>query len=94
MRRSKKPKPTFDVARTELSVDRVGWVYRSETLDAGLTHWSVSASPDPPVAAEPAQPESRSWIETGVSVMVLPFSLTLVAMVAPMYWLLSSRDSQ
>jgi hypothetical protein len=94
MRRSKKLKPTFDVARTELSVDRVGWVYRSETLDAGLTQSPVSAAPNPPVSAEPAQTESRSWIETGVSVMVLPFSLTLVAVVAPMFWLLSSRDNQ
>jgi hypothetical protein len=94
MRRSKKPKPTFDVARAELSIDRVGWVYRSETLDAGLTQSSVWASSASPVAADPAPPESRSWIETGVSVMVLPFSLTLVAMVAPMYWLFSSRDSQ
>jgi hypothetical protein len=82
------------VARTELSEDRVGWVYRSETFDAGLTKSAVSASPGSFVAAEPAPPESRSWIETGVGVMVLPFSLTLVAMVAPMYWLFSSRESQ
>jgi hypothetical protein len=94
MRRSKKPKLTFDVARTELSENRVGWVYRSETLEAGLTKWSVSASPEPSVAAGPAPPESRSWLETGVGVMVLPFSLTLVAMVAPMYWLFASRESE
>jgi hypothetical protein len=94
MRRSKKPKLTFDVARTELSDDRVGWVYRSETLEAGLTRSSVSTSPGSWVATEPAPPASRSWIETGVGVMVLPFSLTLVAMVAPMYWLFSSRESQ
>jgi hypothetical protein len=92
MPRSKKPRPTFDVARTELSENRVGWVYRSEALDAGLT--KSSPSPEPSVTTEPAPPESRTWIETGVSVMVLPLSLTLVAMVAPMYWLLSSRDSQ
>jgi len=79
------------VARTELSENRVGWVYRSEVLDAGLTTSPVS--PEPAVTPEPA-PESRSWIETGVSVMVLPLSLTLVAMVAPMYWLLSSRENQ
>jgi hypothetical protein len=80
------------VARTELSENRVGWVYRSEALDTGLTQ--SSASPEPFVITEPAPPESRSWIETGVSVMVLPLSLTLVAMVAPMYWLLSSRESE
>ena len=92
MPRSKKPRPTFDVARTELSENRVGWVYRSEAVDAGLT--TSAASPKPAVTPEPAAPESRSWIETGVSVMVLPLSLTLVAMVAPMYWLLSSRENQ
>ena len=94
MPRSKKPRPTFDVARTELGEDRVGWVYRSEALEAGMTKSSISASPDPVIAAEPAQQESRSWIETGIGVMVLPFSLTLVAMIAPMYWLFAPRDSQ
>jgi hypothetical protein len=91
MPRSKKPRPTFDVARTELSENRVGWVYRSEALDAGLTTASVPA--EPAVTTEPAPPESRSWVETGVGVMVLPLSLTLVAIVAPMYWLFT-REGQ
>ena len=93
MRRSRKSKPSFDLARTPLSEDRVGWVYRSEALEAGMTKSSVSASPEPSVA-EPVPQESRSWVETGIGVLVLPFSLTLIAMVAPMYWLLASRDSQ
>jgi len=94
MRRSKKSKPSFDLARTQLSEDRVGWVYRSDALEAGTTQSSVSASPDASVVAEPVPQESRSWVETGIGVMVLPFSLTLIAMVAPVYWLLASRERQ
>ena len=94
MRRSKRSKPSFDVARTELSEDRVGWVHRSEALEPGMTPSSVSASPEPSVVADPAPQESRSWVETGIGVMVLPFSLTLIAMVAPVYWLLASRGRQ
>jgi hypothetical protein len=94
MRRSKKSKPSFDLARAQLSEDHVGWVYRSEALEAGMTKSPASASPEPPVVAERGPQESRSWVETGIGVMVLPFSLTLIAMVAPVYWLLASRERQ
>jgi hypothetical protein len=94
MRRSKKSKPSFDLARTQLSEDRVGWVYRSDALEAGVTKSSVSASPEASIVAEPAPQESRSWVEMGIGVMVLPLSLTLIAMVAPVYWLLASRERQ
>lgn len=113
-RKSKKPRPTFDVARAEVGTGRAGWVYRSDaelpvelessaappasTLErseaarAELTHsFPAAPTPAPPPQAQPAASAAAGWIETGVGVMMLPFTLAIVAMVAPMLWVFGSR---
>jgi hypothetical protein len=92
MPRSKKSRPSFEVARADLGESRVGWVYRSD--------------PPAPVIAEPRRPAparvsapaslprpevSRGWVETGLGVMGLPVALTIAAMMAPVLWFLAPR---
>src|SRR5262245_47700197 len=95
MPRSKKPKPSFDVARADLHESKVGRVYRStepDTVPAPAVAEQVA--PPPPVfrAISPSRPEvSRGWIETGVGVLGLPLTLTVVTMMAPVLWFLTSR---
>ena len=108
-RPSKKPKPTFDVAREPIAPSGSGWVYRSD-----------SAPPAPPAVPretrEPQIPEvlekaaylpvrepfrphqavdahaERSWLQTGVYLMVLPMSIGMTLMFAPVTWLLRGRS--
>jgi hypothetical protein len=95
MRRSKKSKPSFDVARTDLGESRVGWVYRSDAPPPGLAGSPSPTSPKLFSAAEsPRQQTSRGWVETGIGVMALPFTLTIVAMMAPVLWLFAPRARQ
>jgi hypothetical protein len=87
MPRSKTSKPSFDMARTDLGESHVGWVYRSDA--------PVTDRPKPFATAEsPAQETSHGWLETGIGVMGLPFTLTIVAMMAPMLWLFAPRARQ
>jgi hypothetical protein len=51
---------------------------------------------DPPrgesARREAPQPETpHSWVETGIGVLVLPLTLTVVAMMAPVLWLFAPR---
>jgi len=103
MPRSKKARPSFDVARDDLGDTRVGWVYRSDPPAP------IVAEPPPPVfrvkaeatgfaaarvsapASLPRPDVSRSWVETGLGVMGLPVALTIAAMMAPVLWLLAPR---
>jgi len=63
-------------------------------LDAA--HASAAAHVDVPSAAEAPPPSSPArstpgWIEIGASVMVLPLTLAIMAMLAPVLWLAGSR---
>jgi hypothetical protein len=146
-RKSKKAKPSFDVARDDLAAGSSGWVYRSETViqpgpeveseigavitaqvvpelvpaaehlvgpadqpSTSLTAKAVSsglepsAPPDdaafvPPLSAVSDDVEENgaletpaaAWIENGVNVMVLPLTIAIVAMIAPVIWMLAPR---
>jgi hypothetical protein len=94
-RTSKKPKPTFDVARDPIADTRSGWVYRSDPL--------ANHDPEPPTIrtpqngerfepAAPPQPAPRSWLYTGVYLMVLPVTIGMTIMFAPVSWMLGSRS--
>jgi hypothetical protein len=102
MPRSKKARPSFEVARADLGETRVGWVYRSDPPapidNAPPALVDVAPPPAParlstsPPSPRVASPEvSRSWVETGLGVMGLPVALTIAAMMAPMLWLLAPR---
>jgi hypothetical protein len=98
MPKSKKPKPSFNVARAEIDAQPAGWVYRS-----GAT---ADASSAPPIdaefvstrhasAAHAASGEaSGGWIEVSVSVMVLPLTAAIVVMLAPVIWMLAPKARQ
>jgi len=77
MPRPKKTKPSFD----------------PDTVPAPAVAEQI-APPPPPVfrAVSASRPEvSRGWIETGVGALGLPVTLTVVAMMAPVLWFLTSR---
>lgn len=95
MTRTKKPKPSFDVARDPIGETKSGWVYRSapeETppvVTAELLHpadymlepaGSLSAPPEPP-----------GWVSTGLLLMMLPITVGVSVMLAPVSWMLSGR---
>jgi hypothetical protein len=97
MPKSKKPRPSFEVARAELGESRVGWVYRSDSPAPIVPEPPVIPPPPPPAPApfstrsSPRPDVSRGWVETGLGVMGLPVTLTIVAMMAPVLWLLAPR---
>jgi hypothetical protein len=106
-RRSKKSKPTFDVAREPIGETKSGWVYRSESVHTPTLRETVivpevleaSASRDilqPRAArfqpAAPLPPAERSWLTTGIYLMVLPVSIGMSIMFAPVTWMLGSRS--
>ncbi len=106
-RSSKKPKPTFDVAREPIAATKSGWVYRSEPGDPMPSPETVSpreaaAWRERCTPAEPHEPRfrpdaapppaERSWFATGVYLMVLPVSIGMSIMFAPVSWLLGNRS--
>ena len=103
MRKSKKATPSFEVARADLGESRVGWVYRSETPAPTIVESVViasvrtespsreSARRESPRRESPQAETPHSWVETGIGVMVLPLTLTVVAMMAPVLWLFAPR---
>ncbi len=122
--RSRRTRPSFDVARADVGGRDARWVYRSDAgtpdaadaVERAAPHASTGpvadhgvAVPVEQVAAPPARsataPRERSaacsvsrtgksmpgWIETGVSIMVAPLAFTMVAMIAPVVWIVDSR---
>jgi hypothetical protein len=74
--RSKKATPSFNVAREPLESGRPGWVYRSS--DAG-------AAPD--AAPSLIAPVSSGLHRGSVAdVMLMPFALALMVVLAPVGW--------
>jgi hypothetical protein len=49
------------------------------------------AQPIPAPATGATPPGRIAWLESGVGLMVLPVTLTVVAIVAPMLWLMETR---
>ncbi len=93
MGRSKKLKPSFDVARADLGGGHVGWVYRSDAPPPGPTESPSPVSRHPPPKPDsPGEQTSHGWVETGIGVMFLPVTLTIVAMMAPVLWLFAPRS--
>lgn len=100
MPKSKKPKPSFSVARADIGAKPAGWVYRS---NAGA---SAGASSAPPIDAEfvsapdgtasqaPSETVSAGWIEASVAVMVLPLTAAIVVMLAPVIWMFAPKARQ
>jgi hypothetical protein len=50
-----------------------------------------SARRESPRRESPQAETPHSWVETGIGVMVLPLTLTVVAMMAPVLWLFAPR---
>jgi len=106
-RPSKKPKPTFDVAREPIGETKSGWVYRSESLHTATRREAVIVpevldAPEPHESLRPREfrfqpsaplpPAERSWLAIGVYLMVLPVSIGMSIMFAPVTWMLGSRS--
>jgi hypothetical protein len=106
-RPSKKPKPTFDVAREPLGDSKSGWVYRSESLHTATLREAVIVPEvlDPAESRDslkpresrfqpsaPLPPAEKSWLTTGIYLMVLPVSIGMSIMFAPVSWMLGSRS--
>jgi hypothetical protein len=92
--RSKKPKPSFDVAHGPAPETRSGWVYRSDAPPAVI---DVHASPGRDSRFEPAAappPSERSWFATGFYIMVLPVTLGMRIMFAPVAWIFGSSSKR
>jgi hypothetical protein len=115
-RRSKKVRPSFDVARAELGGHSDAWVYRSDAPSpvAARATPPVESSTAPrvePFAAPQVEPSAAprvgpsapapkparsepGWIETGVGILampLIPLTLTMLAMIAPVLWISGSR---
>jgi hypothetical protein len=106
-RPNKKPKPTFDVARDPIADSKSGWVYRSDPPPAPpVTPFGPVVRDVPPAYAVPARtddvdrfqpdtpavPAPRNWVATGVYLMVLPVSIGMSIMFAPVSWMLGIRS--
>lgn len=106
-RPSKKTKPTFDVARDPVADAKSGWVYRSDPVPPSpVTPMGPVVRDVPPAHVVPARngngerfrpdtpalPASRSWIATGVYLMVLPVSIGMTIMLTPLTWVLGNRS--
>lgn len=108
MPRSKKPKPSFDVARTDLGESSAGWVYRSVATEAEaapeeatpavlpppIWEWSYPAAKAPSNVSRSAETTpSFEWLETGVGVLLLPLTCA-IAMIAPVLWMFTPKARQ
>jgi len=58
MPRSKKPKPTFDIARAEVDRSGAGWVYRSD-LPPAVPDLTAASEPSRPSAIDGPAPRGR-----------------------------------
>ncbi|MEI6246725.1 MAG: hypothetical protein WCQ64_16995 [Acidobacteriota bacterium] len=101
MAKPKKPRPTFDVAKTEISGVRAGWVYRSDVapVEAPVVTEPVVAplvvAPRPVVAPPPEpEPYSQSWFVAGAGAMVLPFSIAVAMVAVPVIWVMDRANRQ
>jgi hypothetical protein len=94
MRRSKKLNPSFDVARADLGGNRVGWVYRSESPVAVADLPRAASTTGASGVEAPEQETARDWIGTGIGALVLPVTLTVIAMMAPMLWIFAPRTER
>jgi hypothetical protein len=92
----KKARPSFDVARDALDERRDAWVYRSDgpppapapprVVPSAAVHLRPStAAPSTPVRSAPG------WIGAGLGVMAMPFTLAIMALMAPAAWICGSR---
>lgn len=100
MRKSKEPKTAFDVAHVDIGESPAGWVYRSNASapavaasDAPSRIAVSDPAPQPPPERQSAD-EPRQWMATGARVMVFPLACAMVAMAAPILWLLAPRTRQ
>lgn len=101
MAKSKKPRPTFDVAKTEISGVRAGWVYRSDAapVETPVVIEPVVVTPIPapaPVSLPPTavEPYRQSWFVTGAGAMVLPFSIAVAMVAVPVIWVMDRANRQ
>ena len=104
MAKPKKPRPTFDVAKTEIAGVRAGWVYRSDAapietpvVAAPVVAEPVAVAPPAPVSLPPpprVEPHTQSLFVTGVGAMVFPFSVAVAMVVVPVIWVADRASRQ
>jgi hypothetical protein len=106
-RKPKRATPSFEVARAPLGGHDV-WVYRSDVPAATPATLRVQPAVPPDAQRSPAprdepsrtsprrtSPPARSapgWIGTGIGVMMMPLTLTMMAMIVPALWIVGARS--
>lgn len=97
MRKSKARKTGFDVAHVDIGDGDAAWVYKSRpsapVVSAPESVTYVAAAQRPSSAPQ-STGESRPWMETGARVLVFPLACALVAIAAPVLWMVATRDRQ
>ncbi len=100
MRKPKARKPAFDVAHVDIDESHAGWVYRSNaSAPVATTPHSASRIADVETGPQPSSErqsadEPRGWMQAGARVLVFPLACALVAMAAPVLWMLAPRARQ
>jgi len=97
MQKSKARKKGFDVAHVYIGEGDAGWVYKSgpSAPVVSAAEPATHAAAAPRRSSEPRSiDESQRWVETGTRVLVFPLACALVAIAAPVLWIVASRDRQ
>ena len=97
MQKSKARKTGFEVAHVDIGEGDAGWVYKSgpaAPVVSAPEPASCAAAAPRRSSAPPSIDESRDWMETGARVLVFPVACALVAIAAPVIWVMSSRARQ
>lgn len=108
-RKPRKPKVSFDDPAPAAAAAPVDWVYRtgeaptaSPSTEPARAQASsrrpskaraAAAALPPPPGQTPVSPTSRGWLATGADAVLLPVSLALLTVLAPLGWVSRRRAS-
>lgn len=100
MRKSRARKTGFDVAHVDIGEGAAGWVYKSSppapvvNAPEASTYVTAVARRPRSSSAPRSIDDSRQWVETGARVLVFPLACALVAIAAPLLWMVTSKARQ
>jgi hypothetical protein len=92
-RRSKRPRPSFDVARGARRDGPAGWVYRSGSVPEIIDAPAAAVEVAPVTTARPARPITGR-VESGVDLLLWPFTLSLMVLFVKLRWIIGPRTGR